>query len=168
MENKIKKFMLEFQELWYNIENIINNNPNIISGEVVCEFIDESDENPEDYFGYNFTKKNKVYNLFFSCSNITFPAIYVGEYDKDYINKNLDKLPIYIFDLENDYNTELYYYPNFYYYIKTLLDYFTKNNKNLDNTKLLNLAYKKLNTFFTKQKNTQPTKLTLKQFDNNC
>ena len=90
--------------------------------DITLDVIDE-----EDFYGLNFTEKQKVYSLFFTGSNDYFPAMWIGEDDEE----KLDEMPIYILDLSSDKDT-FEYKGNFRKYIETILNDFIKMYKKDD------------------------------------
>lgn len=110
---QIENYLNEYEELWHEISKYDSLYP---CGDVAMNIINE-----KDYYGFNFSKHRKVYEIFFAGSNNFFPAIC------NVINeKIIDQYPIYIFDLASDNNSS--YVGNFKYFITELLkDHISKS-----------------------------------------
>lgn len=99
-----------------------------LNTELPCMDIDLNLVPDEYYYNNNFDNDNKVYGLFFLGDGDYFPGIWIGNSD---ISK-LDEMPIYMFDLEFEYD-EKSSTPigNIKFYINCLLDdFFNQYTKN--------------------------------------
>lgn len=122
-------------DLWQKISSMnLHTNPCM---DIYLDIIDE-----DDFYGVNFTGKQKVYILFFTGSSDYFPAIWIGENDEN----KLDEMPIYILDLSSD-NDTFECKGNFRNYIETILNDFIitykKDDEYMKDAKFLQEEVKK-------------------------
>lgn len=118
----MEDFLDEHQDLWHYIsDNDLSHYP--------CYDMDMEPIDEEDYYGYNFSGKNRVIRIFYMGASNYFPAIKCGENDHD-----MDKYPVYIYDLQSD-NPEEPTGLNFKQYIKSILNDALKRKKNIKKIK---------------------------------
>ena len=108
-------------DIWQKIASM-ELEPPIPCLDISLEYRDE-----EDDYGVNFSKKQRVFELFFTGSSDYFPAIWIGDENEEL----LDQLPIYIFDLScsTDPDEIIHFKPegNFRTYIEIILNFFIEN-----------------------------------------
>lgn len=69
-----------------------------------CMDVDVGLIDETDYYGIDFSGKQRVLSLFFTGQSNYFPGIWIGN-EKELKNyTNIDEYPVYIFDLSNDKN----------------------------------------------------------------
>ena len=107
--NKIKEYLEEYEELWQEMSYHEIYLPVM---DISLELIDDN-----DYYDCNFTGEKRLIELFFTGSSNYFPGFWVGQ--DDYAN-DLDKYPIYIFDLGTN-EDQLQFVGNFKTYMSRLL-----------------------------------------------
>lgn len=113
-------FLEDYQELWnYISQNGLSYYP--CSWDCYLEPVEE-----DDYCGYNFSGDNRVMMIFFTGASDYFPAIKCGT-----ANSDLDKYPVYIYDLESD-TPEDPTGLNFKQYIKSILNDALKGGDRID------------------------------------
>jgi hypothetical protein len=108
---KIKDYIKEFEDLFEKLE--MNYNLPLPFIYTYCDVIDD-----EDYYGYNFSKDQKIYMLFYNGSSNFFAGIYKPKNSEQF---EIDELPIYIFDLSNT-NCPIKKIGNFKTYMKQIFD----------------------------------------------
>jgi len=78
--------------------------------------------NEEDYYGADFSRDKAVYQIFFSGTSNYFPGIWVPKNDLE----NMEKYPVYIFDLQSGEN-EVNCVGNFRHFIEKVVHEFLDN-----------------------------------------
>lgn len=109
IEEKMNEYLEDYEDLWQEICDLT---PVLPIMDLGMNIIDE-----DDYYGCDFSGDKKVMMLFFTGQSNYFPGIYIG--NRKYKNE-LDKLPIYIFDLASDNQVE--YIGNFREYMTKIFD----------------------------------------------
>lgn len=116
-------YLLRYQDLFYQLQNITDYLP---VGEVTdLAIIDEVDEDPTNFFGFDFTGDYRATMLFFTGSSTYFPGILIGHHE---FEMNADKLPIYLMDSERELTDKVELVGNFKTYMTKLYDHVLSND----------------------------------------
>lgn len=102
------------------------------------DFIDE-----KYYYGWDFSNKQKIYQIFFTGADNYFPAI-ANCSDA----AKMDQYPVYVFDLAS--GGELTYVGNFKHYMTKILKEFIKKSDHAEHYSEAKQALKDLNVFSDK------------------
>ena len=113
---KIQDFLETYQELWWDIAESDTSYP---VNDIWFEKCDDS-----NFYGTDLSGKNAVYPIFFSGSSNYFAAIWV----KDEDTENIEKYPVYIFDLPSFNSEKLESVGNFKKFIRLVIDEYKSNN----------------------------------------
>jgi hypothetical protein len=132
---KMRTFLDEYEYIWQELDDHEHNG--IPCMDFTVDIIDGA-----NYYGGDFSGKQKVCRLFFTGQDNYFAAIWIGNDDIE----KLDEYPIYVFDM-GDPNTQIIKSEgNFKKCIEKLIDEFgrihTKNKK-----KLIKQIKEQLNNF---------------------
>lgn len=145
--SKMIEYMSDHQDLFYELQ-LNNLCSDMLLGDVTdLDTIDNEDDTPENYFGFNFTGVNRTCMLFFTGDSTHFPGIYVGFHD---LENELDKCPIYIMDSEKEDNEEVELVGNFKMYLTLIYDTALQQldeNENKELITSIKKAKKKLHKF---------------------